>query len=283
MKSLFNIVGKKTELKEFYIDALGFSSEIEEELKIPNYLNKGNINQKFIIITIEQKDLPILNTSFTNKKYLWKNFLEDNFDVIINLSALSSIYGEINNDIIKVNEILDIVQLDKVEFILETPKKLIRKNREFLSLIKTFKEGDNCLNEDLTNRLIEISEEVGDVFNKPIIPIKTEYNISSFFTTHFDGFYLFRDASDFKNIIIIPMQYSGKNYSDLLPGFDVDTVVFNEENVLSFLTEYGLVDILDENFYKENIEIIKNKMEYLVINIMSKDKNSKNLIGLTEN
>ena len=50
----------------FDIDRTGFSPQIAEELGDYQYLDPNEVNRRFIILTPDQIDLPVVHTAFSN-------------------------------------------------------------------------------------------------------------------------------------------------------------------------------------------------------------------------
>ena len=60
----FGIKPPKT--KKFRIDMAGFSPEIAAALGDEDYLDPNGVNRRFIILTPDQMDLPVVRTAFCN-------------------------------------------------------------------------------------------------------------------------------------------------------------------------------------------------------------------------
>src|SRR6218665_2685401 len=73
-KALSGFGLKPTALERFDIDMTGFSPEIAEELGERDYLDPGKVNRRFIIMTPDQENLPVVHTSFSNTAGLMHEF-----------------------------------------------------------------------------------------------------------------------------------------------------------------------------------------------------------------
>jgi hypothetical protein len=56
----------------------GFSPEIAEELGDIQYLDPNGVNRRFIILTPEQENLPVVHTQFSNTAGLMHEFFDGN-------------------------------------------------------------------------------------------------------------------------------------------------------------------------------------------------------------
>ncbi|MCC6206112.1 MAG: hypothetical protein IT533_14060, partial [Hyphomicrobiales bacterium] len=91
-----------TRLDKFEIDRTGFSPQIADELNDPLYLDPNEINRRFIILTPEQIDLPVVHTAFSNTSQLIYEFMTANQRAIDALTIKDVIYGEIEDSVSKV-------------------------------------------------------------------------------------------------------------------------------------------------------------------------------------
>ena len=55
----------RTERTSFSIDATGFSPEIASDLDDVQYLDPHGVNRRFVIITPEQAEQPVVNINFS--------------------------------------------------------------------------------------------------------------------------------------------------------------------------------------------------------------------------
>ena len=79
-RALQLLYGRQTELERFRIDQSGFSPEVAEELDDAEYLNPHGCNRMFILLTLEQTYLPLLDATFSSSRAILRNYIEDNRD-----------------------------------------------------------------------------------------------------------------------------------------------------------------------------------------------------------
>jgi hypothetical protein len=84
-KALEKLTGKRTSLNLFHIDRSGYSPEIALEFEDNDYLDTFGINKKFIIVSLAQKDLPVIRSHFSSTGEFLKEFIDDNHECILTL------------------------------------------------------------------------------------------------------------------------------------------------------------------------------------------------------
>ena len=126
---------KHTKLKSFEIDRTGFSPQIGEELGDMNYLDPNQVNRRFIILTPEQIDLPVVHTAFSNTSQLVYEFFQGNQRAIDALTIKDVIYGEIEDSVQKVEDIEDLLSINQVEFKVLSAEDVLGKAAELGRLV----------------------------------------------------------------------------------------------------------------------------------------------------
>ena len=90
---------KPTERQMIEIDRSGFSPQVAEDLGDVHYLDPNQINRRFIILTPQQIELPVVHTAFSNTSQLLFEFMTANARVINALTIKDVIYGEIEDSV----------------------------------------------------------------------------------------------------------------------------------------------------------------------------------------
>lgn len=185
---------KQTKLKEFNIDKTGFSPQVAEEIGDYNYLDPNGINRRFIILTPGQVSLPVVHTRFSNTDALMYEFYTDNMRVINALTIKDVIYGEIEDNISEVEDIEDLLSIEQVQFKVLSADDVIGQANELRTLTDRLKEEpDAWRNDDLLNRMVELGQKVGDIRENQMVPEHVVFRHNAFWTSHFDGTYVFVD------------------------------------------------------------------------------------------
>lgn len=193
-----------TKLNKFEIDRSGFSPEIAAELNDPLYLDPNEINRRFIILTPEQIDLPIVHTAFSNTSQLIYEFMTANQRAIDALTIKDVIYGEIEDSVSKVEDIEDLLSIHQVEFRVLSAEDVLGKAAELGTLVDKLKqEPDAWRDDDLLNRMVELAKVCGDIRENALVPDQVIFRHNAFWTSHFGGVYIFVDP-DVTTVIANP-------------------------------------------------------------------------------
>ena len=93
---------KPTKLNPSRSTAPASRRKIAEELGDYQYLDPNEVNRRFIILTPDQIDLPVVHTAFSNTGQLVYEFFSKNSRAIDALTIKDVIYGEIEDSVAKV-------------------------------------------------------------------------------------------------------------------------------------------------------------------------------------
>ena len=130
---------KPTKLTSFEIDRTGFSPQVAEELGDYQYLDPNEVNRRFIILTPDQIDLPVVHTAFSNTGQLIYEFFAKNSRAIDALTIKDVIYGEIEDSVAKVEDIEDLLSINQVEFRVLSAEDVLGKATELATLVDRLK------------------------------------------------------------------------------------------------------------------------------------------------
>ncbi len=181
-------------LDDFHLDASGYSLEVADALGDMDYLDPNGINRRFIIVTPEQRNAPLIATAFSVDAALFELFYANNQAAIEALTLKDAVYGEIENLVFDVRTPADIVSIRKVSFGVYTPSRLLADARSLEALTERFMtETDGWRDATLMAEIVEGAKRCGDIRANGIIPEKLEFDWpAAFFSTHFGGTYVFR-------------------------------------------------------------------------------------------
>jgi hypothetical protein len=194
-KALKALSGRTTGLKRFRIDMAGFSPEVAIDLKDEAYLDPNGVNRRFIILSPEQIDLPVINTAFSNTEDLLYNFFEKNSRAILALTIKDVLFGEIEDSVFEVREIEDLLAIEQVEFRVSTTTDLIGKSGELRLLIDRLQKEPEAWRDDaMLTKMVEIARVTGDIATNELMPNEVVFRQSTFWTSHFGGAFVFIDA-----------------------------------------------------------------------------------------
>jgi hypothetical protein len=183
-----------TKLTSFEIDRTGFSPQIAEELGDPLYLDPGEVNRRFIILTPAQADLPVVHTAFSNTSQLLYEFFDKNSRAIDALTIKDVIYGEIEDSVAKVENVEDLISINQVEFRVLSAEDVVGKATELATLVDRLKQEPDAWRDDaMLQRMVELAKICGDIRENALVPDHVIFRHNAFWTSHFGGLYVFVD------------------------------------------------------------------------------------------
>lgn len=183
-----------TKLKSFDIDRTGFSPQIARELKDEAYLDPGQVNRRFIILTPSQIDLPVVHTAFSNTSQLMFEFMNANQRAIDALTIKDVIYGEIEDSVSRVDDLDDLLSIAQVEFRVLSAENVLGKAAELAKLADRLRqEPDAWRDNAMLERMVELAKVAGDIRENALVPDQVVFRHNAFWTSHFGGLYVFID------------------------------------------------------------------------------------------
>ncbi|PWV97535.1 hypothetical protein DFR52_10658 [Hoeflea marina] len=193
-KALKALGTPETKLASFGIDMTGFSPEIAEELGDQQYLDPNGVNRRFILLTPDQEELPVVHTQFSNTAGLMHEFFEGNRRAISAVTIRDALYGEIEDPVSEVRDIEDLLLIDQVNFRVVSAEDILGKAAELRTLIDRLTgPGDTWRDDAALNRMVDLARETGDIRQNALVPDKLVFPHLSFWANHFGGAFLFRD------------------------------------------------------------------------------------------
>ena len=239
-KALSAFGEKPTKLKTFEIDKTGFSPQVAKERGNYDYLDPNAVNRRFIILTPDQESLPVVQTAFSNTDELMHDFFASNLRAINALTIKDVIFGEIEDSVLKVDDIDNLLSIKQVEFRVLSANDTLGKATELRKLVDRLKgEPDAWRDNVMLARMVELAKDCGDIRENVLVPDQIVFRHNAFWTSHFGGLYVFIDE---KMTTVIASPDS--------PGFrksrpwQVSYLSINEtESVYKFLASTGRIDI----------------------------------------
>jgi len=145
---------KKTKLKTFSIDGLGWSPEIAEERGQLQYLNHGEANQHGIIITPLQKGKPIYVPFHSFDREMMQLVFKTYANQISDITKDSALCLDFDQRIDAFYEPLDLLKYDEIRISFHLVNNLKRAQKEQAKLIEVFNSGTNFIDEDIHSQLL---------------------------------------------------------------------------------------------------------------------------------
>ena len=164
---------RRTALDSFRIDMTGFSPEIADELGDKDYLDPNRVNRRFVIMTPEQVNLPVVHTSFSNTAALMHEFFSANARAINAITIRDALFGEIEDSVSVVDDIDDLLSINEVRFRVLSAEDMLGKAGELRTLVDRLKTVPNAWQDDaMLNRMVELAKQTGDIRQNALVPDK---------------------------------------------------------------------------------------------------------------
>lgn len=193
-KALVGFGMRRTALSSFRIDMTGFSPEIADELGDRDYLDPNRVNRRFVIMTPEQVNLPVVHTSFSNTAALMHEFFSANSRAINAITIRDALYGEIEDSVSVVNDIDDLLSINEVRFKVLSAEDMLGKAGELRGLVDRLKTVPNAWADDaMLNRMVELAKQTGDIRQNALVPDQLVFRHEAYWANHFGGVYVFLD------------------------------------------------------------------------------------------
>ncbi len=259
-RALESLTGKQTQLADFHIDISGFSPEVGAEFDDPLYLNPNGCNRQFIILTTDQRTAPLLNAKFSTSRGILRQFIEENEAKLFALTARDAVAGELMNSVFDVASPARIFDIRKIIVEADTTGSHVANARKLAEKINQFQTGQDAWFDDvLIAEMIGLAKQTGDVTKNPIILDKPSYSQDNFYTSHYDGLYIFRDVEHPAAIVMSDKKPLGK-----LPISDV--LDLNETNAIAtFLELNELVEPVIKARGVNGARILREKMDFILV------------------
>lgn len=269
---------KPTKLKQFEIDRTGFSPQIAEELKDPLYLDPNEINRRFIILTPDQIDLPVVHTAFSNTGQLLFEFMSKNSRAIDALTIKDVMYGEIEDSVAKVDTIEDLLSINQVEFKVLSAEDVVGKAAELGKLVDRLKlEPEAWRDDKLLNRMVELAKVCGDIRENALVPDQVIFRHNAFWTSHFGGLYVFIDK-DATTVIGDP---TAPGFKRSRPWQVSYLSITDADRVFRFLASTGRLE-LPRASWIEKSGYLEHRAEMLIRDIIRQVEPKRDMTNVTK-
>ncbi|PIE08758.1 MAG: hypothetical protein CSA74_00885 [Rhodobacterales bacterium] len=258
-RALERLTGHRTALDDFHIDISGYSYEIGEELGDHLYLNPGGVNRMFIILTVDQKRAPLLNAQFSTSRGILQQFIADNEAKLFALTAQDAVAGELDNSVFEAEAPARLFDIRKITVVADTTQSHVANARALADKIETFQtEPDAWYDDVLIAEMIELARTTGDVTRQPLDLARPTYEQGNFWTAHFGGLYIFRDAPFPAAISVRPRDELGP-----MPVESFDLTMRNA--IAAFLDTNDLVEPVIQARGVDGAAILRQKMDFILV------------------
>jgi hypothetical protein len=263
-RALKHLTGKVTALTEFHIDISGYSPEIGDELDDDLYLNHNGVNRQFILLSTEQKTAPLLNVKFSTSRGILRQFITENETQLFALTARDAVAGELVNSVYAVDTPEKLFDIRKITIEADTTSGTVATAAKLTGLINRFKtERDAWWDDVLIAEMIGLAQITGDLTRNPVALKAMTFQQDNFWTSHFDGLYLFRSL---ENPALIASGDKAR-----LGQLPIKTVMdFRDRSAIArFLQSNDLVEPIVEARGVDAAAILHQKMDFIVAEVAS--------------
>lgn len=276
-KALTGFGLKPTKLEQFSIDMTGFSPEIAHELGDQEYLDPKGVNRRFIILTPAQAELPVVHTQFSNTEELMLEFFEKNKREIFALSIKDVLYGEIEEQVLTVDNIDDLLAIEQVEFKLATASDILGKTAELQAMIDRLQKDPDAWQDDaMLKKMVSLARITGDIRTNELLPKEVIFRHRAFWTAHFGGVYVFND----EKYITVIADPAAKGFRRSRP-WEVSYLDINDhERVYAFLLESGRIDP-PRGSWIERSGLLAERMQLLIMRLIAEHGGAQDLGALS--
>lgn len=185
---------RRTALSRFNIDMTGFSPEIADELGDRDYLDPNRVNRRFVVMTPDQAELPVVHTSFSNTAALMHEFFTANARAINAITIRDALYGEIEDSVSVVGDIDDLLSINEVRFKVLSAQDMLGKAAELRGLVDRLTTVPNAWADDaMLERMVELAKQTGDIRQNALVPDRLVFRHEAYWADHFGGVYVFLD------------------------------------------------------------------------------------------
>ncbi|WP_452226997.1 DUF6638 family protein [Lacinutrix cladophorae] len=259
-KCLVKLGFDATALTSFSIDGIGWSPEIAEEKKNMHYLNHGDANPHGIIISPLQKGKPVYIPYHTFDREMMK-FVFNTYESKINdITRDCAICLDFDQNIDAFYEPLDVLKYDTVSINFHLINELYHVQKEQFQLIEKFKEGNNFIDEDLQQQLLDSAKTYGDLRHRDLELPPIDFKTSSFYTRALGGVYVLRD---FISEIVVFEDL--KTYKEAIKDTIHEVIIFHIEQpeLMDKLRDHVIVECdLEKVIQKAQYQRVKKMMLY---------------------
>lgn len=258
-RALEFLIGKRTALSEFHIDIAGYSPEVAHELDDELYLNPLGANQMFILLSLDQKTAPLLGSQFSTSRSILRRYIEDNEDQLFALTAREAVAGELLDSVFKIDSASDLLDLNQIEVSADTTQSHVAEAETLTRQIDRFlSERDAWWDDVLIAEMIELAKRTGNIQRNPVKLDSQTFTQGNYFTTHFGGVYIFRDAET-------PTLISREPIHGIEDVDIAQKLTLNDRQAISdWLYEEGLTQLIVQRPNQDSALIIRQKLDFIV-------------------
>jgi len=263
-RALEHLTGKTTNLTDFHIDISGYSPEVGHELGDDLYLNHQGVNRQFILLSMEQRTAPLLNTKFSTSRGILRQFIDQNEAQLFALTARDAVAGELVNSVYDVSTPERLFDIRRITIDADTASGTLKDADKLAGMVARFKTApDGWFDDVLIAEMIGLAGKTGDVVRNPVTLREMAFDQRNFWTAHFGGLYVFQDVPH--PAVIAP---AGKGHLTELPlkyAFDASEL----NKIAQFFELNGLVEPIVKARGINAAAILRQKMDFVLVDAVA--------------
>lgn len=249
---------KPTKLTEFSIDGIGWSPEVAQEKKQMHYLSNGEANQHAIIISPMQNGKPVYVPFHTFDREMMKDIFRTHGKKINDITRDCAICVDFDQGIDAFYEPLDVMRYKSIDITFQLINDLDKKQNEQLALVNKFNSGNNFIDEELHQELLDSAKEYGDLRNRDLKLHELQFKTNSFYTKAFGGVYVLRDF-----IMDILVFEDEKWYKEAIKNTTYDVLMYqiSQPELMEKLRDHSIIEIhLEKEMQTDRYQRIKKAL-----------------------
>ena len=263
-RALHHLTGKRTKKTDFHVDISGYSPEIGDELNDHLYLNHAGVNRQFILLSMEQRTAPLLNTKFSTSRGILQQFFAENEAQLFALTARDAVAGELVNSVYDVSTPARLFDIRRIKVEADTTAGTVRDAAKLGDMVDRFKtEPDGWFDDVLIADMITLAGKTGDVVRNPVKLKQMSFDQRNFWTAHFGGLYLFQDVEH--PALIAPSGKDGLGDLPIKYVFDAN----NRNQIAKFFEFNGLTETIIEARGINAAAILRQKMDFILVDAVA--------------
>ncbi len=263
-RALAHLTGKTTKQADFHIDISGYSPEVGDELDDHLYLNHAGVNRQFILLSMDQRTAPLLNTKFSTSRGILQQFFAENEAQLFALTARDAVAGELVNSVYDVSTPARLFDIRRITVEADTTAGTVRDAAKLGKLVDRFKtEPDGWFDDVLIAEMISLAGKTGDVVRNPVKLKQMRFDQRNFWTAHFGGLYLFQDVEH--PALIAPSGKQGLGELPIKYVFDAS----NRNQIAKFFEFNDLTETIVEARGVDAAAILRQKMDFILVDAVA--------------
>lgn len=265
---------EETALPSFHIDGIGWSPEIAQEKGSPMYLSHGPANQLAIILTPDQRFKPIYFPFTSFDRLLMAGFFQRFETAIADITITNGVCLDIDQELSGFEDPTDLLLVDQV-IVRAMADDLSQAAKEQKELVAKYQAEEMAWADPvLRQQLIDSIKQYGDLRFRQVEISDWPFELRSFYNLAFGGVFIFRDTEDGDFMVIEDMSLAKKTKTRKTPIFGLD-----DKGLVKKLQDSELV-AADMEFYCEHPEIIGEKLDCLLIDLIAEKDPEINFLDL---